>query len=73
MCALKKLALLILQKSSDRNWKWLENLPLFHFLAKLSVPFQTVPIDKQISWVFWPELVNSRKKQFQNRLLSNTY
>ena len=72
MSALKKLALLILQKSNHKNWRWLETVPLFHYLANLSVPFVTVPIDKAIPWNFWPELENSRKKQSYNRLFSNT-
>ena len=74
MPALKGLALTIL-KYSDTNWKWLETVPLYHFLGNQSVPFESVPIDKPIPWCFWPELENLRWKQKEsyNRLFSNTF
>lgn len=75
MPALEKNALNILHYS-DRNWKWLETIPLYHFLGNQSVPFESVPIDKPTPWCFpmWPGLELLRRKQMQsyNRLFSNT-
>ena len=68
--ALKSLALTILQKSSDKNWRWLQVVPLFHFMAGLSCPFKAVPLNEKISWSFWIELLNARKKQSHERLIN---
>ena len=73
IAALKNLALLILYKSNCKNWRWIETVPLYHFLSNQSVPFETVPINNPITWGCWPELEKARKKQFHDRLFSNTY
>ena len=65
--ALKGLALLLLKKSGQRNWRWLQVVPLFHFLTGLSVPYQTIPVkNEDIKWNFWIELELARKKQHSN-------
>ena len=70
--ALKNLALSILRKSSDKNWRWLQVVPLFHFLTGLNSPYKTVPSNPnhEIKWIFWAELESTRKKQTHSRLLN---
>ena len=65
--ALKKLAVTILQKSNERNWRWLQVLPLFHFVSHLNTPFKPIPLNAEIECNFWKELESSRKKQTQAR------
>lgn len=65
--ALKELAVTILQKSNERNWRWLQVLPLFHFVSGLNAPFKPIPLNEEIKCNFWKELESSRKKQTQAR------
>ena len=59
--------MLLLKKSDQRNWRWLQVVPLFHFLTGLSVPYQTIPVKSEdIKWNFWIELETTRKKQHSN-------
>ena len=67
--ALKSLALTILQKSNDKNWRWLQVVPLHHFMSGLSCPFKAVPLNKKIKWNFWAELLIAKKKQSHERLI----
>ena len=65
--AFKKLALTILQKSNEKNWRWLQVVPLFHFVSGLNAPFKPIPLNEEIKWKFWKELEGPRKKQTQAR------
>ena len=65
--ALKKLAVTILQKSNERNWRWLQVLPLYHFVSRLNTPFKTISLNAEIECNFWKELESARKKQTQAR------
>ena len=71
--ALKELAVSIILKSNDKNWQWLYVVPLYHFMLGLSSPYETIPLDKEIQWLFWHELEDDkiiiRKKQQPYRLL----
>ena len=70
--AIKELAVSIIMKSNDKNWQWLYVVPLYHFIAGLSSPYEPIPLDREIKWLFWRELENDkiiiRKKQQPNRL-----
>ena len=67
--ALKQLAVTILMKSNDKNWQWLYVIPLYHFMAGLSSPYEPIPLDKEIKRRFWDELEDFRKKQLQSKRL----
>lgn len=68
MPALKELAMTIV-KSNDKDWPWLFVVPLYHFMAGLSFPYEPIPLDKEMKWRFWDELEVVRKKQQSDRLL----
>ena len=68
MPALRELAVTIIMKSHEKNWRWLYVVPLYHFMAGLSSPYELVPLDEEIKWNFWDELEGVRKKQQSKRL-----
>ena len=45
MPALKDLAIGIIVKSNGRNFQWLLVVPLFHFMAGLSFPYEPLPFE----------------------------
>ena len=63
MPALKNLALGIIKKSNGKNFQWLLFVPLYHFMAGLSTPYEALALDKEIQWQFWDELKNVRHVQ----------
>ena len=65
--ALKEFAVTIILKSNEKSWQWLYVVPLFHFVAGLSSPYQSIPLDKEIQWNFWSELEGVRKKHLSKR------
>ena len=65
--ALRKLALTILQKSNEKNWRWLQVVPLYHFVINLNTPFKQITLDAEFKWTFWKELESARKKQTLTR------
>ena len=68
MPALRELAVTIIMKLNEKNWQWLYVVPLYHFVAGLSSPYEPIPLDKEIKWNFWDELEGVRKKQQSKRL-----
>ena len=63
--AFKKLAVTILQKSNEKNWRWLQVVPLYHFVSHLNTPFKAIPLNPEIECNFWKEMESARKKQTQ--------
>ena len=72
MPALRQLAVTIIMKSNEKNLKWLYVVPLYHFMAGLSSPYELVPLNKPILWKFWDQLESVRNKQQSRKFVMYT-
>ena len=57
----------IIAFSKGKNKSWLKPIPLFHFLAGVSEPYQPLPYDHtDIKWILWNN-IKKIKKHFRDQ------